>query len=166
MTNEWKASNGKYYTKSLFLEIDYDVDIAMYTLKEEDYEYKGKLYKSFKKRYLEIGDPTEYEHSQRLTDNYKHWKQLVGSTHPKIVQLMSECREELEVKLRSQGVAQIASDALEESRTAMTSAKWLADKGWEPKRKAGAPSKAEKKREMKIQTAMEAEIDNIASRLN
>ena len=38
-------TNGKPLTQSLFLEIGYN-DFALFTLKEQDYDYNGKLYPS------------------------------------------------------------------------------------------------------------------------
>ena len=58
-------TTGNFYTQGLFLELSYaDLRNAVYTLKDFDYEFKGKTYISIKRLYLEIGDPTEYEFAQ------------------------------------------------------------------------------------------------------
>ena len=56
-----KAEKGTYITQGLFLEIGYKTDLAIYTLKGEDYEFRGVLYPSIKKAYLEMEDVIEYE---------------------------------------------------------------------------------------------------------
>ncbi len=168
MNSKFRTSRGKYLIKSLFLETSYgDPKNAIYTMKDDDYEYKGKKLISFKKRYLEIADPTEYQQAQELSDSWKHWKSIVNSPERPVKEFIEECREELEVKLRSEGIFKIATDALNgDSRTAITSAKFLADKGWEPKRKAGAPSKEEKEGQLRIQERLDDEIAEMGQRLN
>ena len=42
-----KATNGVPLTQGLFLEIQYG-EFAVFTLKDEDYEYNGKIYPSLK----------------------------------------------------------------------------------------------------------------------
>ena len=54
------SSDGRPITQSLFLEIGY-TEHAVYTLKDDDYEYNGKVYPSLKKAYLELEDTTEYD---------------------------------------------------------------------------------------------------------
>lgn len=54
-----KDKMGRPLTQSLFLEIGYS-DYAVYSLKDEDYEYQGKVYPSLKKLFLASGDPTGY----------------------------------------------------------------------------------------------------------
>lgn len=47
-------------TQGLFLEIGY-TKYSVYTLKDEDYEYKGQMFPSLKRIYLEMADAGEYE---------------------------------------------------------------------------------------------------------
>ena len=35
---------GRFLTQSLFLELEYNTNFAVFTLKENDYNYKGKIY--------------------------------------------------------------------------------------------------------------------------
>ena len=58
--NSLKSTNGIPLTQSLFLEIGY-TDYAVFTLKDDDYEYKGRVYPSLKRLYLEMEDVGEYE---------------------------------------------------------------------------------------------------------
>lgn len=56
-----KDTQGRPLTQSLFLEPNYNVDYAYYTMDDDDKNFKGKVYPSLKRLYLEMEDPTEYE---------------------------------------------------------------------------------------------------------
>lgn len=144
-------STGRPLTQSLFLELGYS-DAAVYTLKEDHYEYEGKMYPSIKKLYLECADPVEYEFSQAYFLNWKHWVRI--SDNKAVKAHVNEWREELEVKLRSIGVKQVRASA--ELPGGLQAAKWLADRGWST-RGAGRPTKAEIEREKAIQVKVENE---------
>lgn len=148
---------GKPLTQSLFLELGYS-DSSVYTLKDEDHEYEGKLLPSLKKLYLECGDPTEYEFATKYLLGWRHWKRLCEN---KIIRKhIDEWREELEVRLRSQGV----KAALLQSSVSFQAAKWVADRGWET-RGAGRPSKEDVEREKKFQARVNEEYGNDIVRL-
>jgi hypothetical protein len=136
-------STNRPITQSMFLEIGY-TDAAIYTLKEDDYEYNGKIYPSLKKLYLLTEDPTEYEFAKTYLLGWRHWLRLCEN---KVIRKhIDEWREELEVKLRSKAVMQAIKNA---NKGGFQAAKWLADKGWDGKR-AGRPSKADIEKEKKI----------------
>jgi hypothetical protein len=78
---------------------------------------------------------------------------------------VEEWQEELEVKLRAEAIRTVVADSGSESRSSVSSAKWLSDKGWVEKRKAGAPSKKEKEREMKVQSKIKSELDEDYARI-
>lgn len=137
-------SSGRPMTQSLFLEAQYS-PFSVYTLKDVDYEYNGKMYPSIKKLYLETADPTEYEFATKYLLGIKHWYRIYEN---KLMQgHIDEWRFELELKLRSQGVKTLISAANKGSQSA---SKWLADRGWSD-RPAGRPSKSEIEKEKKIQ---------------
>jgi hypothetical protein len=148
---------GNYLTQSLFLELTYDKpDAAIYTLKDADYEHNGKTYVSIKRLYLEIADPTEYEFATTCLGGWGHWKRLCTKTtnlHPHI----EEWREELEIKLRSQGVKGMIHEATSMGKSAVAASKWLADKGW-VKSGVGRPAKKER-------DAEKARKDNVKSHM-
>lgn len=141
---------GKPLTQSLFLEIGY-TQYAIYTLKDVDYEYNGKLYLSLKRLYIEKEDPTEYEFANEYLLGWQHWKRLCEN---KVIRkYIDEWREELEVKLRSRGIKEAINAA---EKGGFQAAKWLADRGWE-QRGAGRPSKDEVEREKKFQARVSDE---------
>src|SRR5690625_4311210 len=91
--------NGQPLTQSLFLEIGYSTKYAIYTLKDYDHEYKGKIYPSIKHLYLDEEDPTEYVFANKYFMSWSHWKRVREN---KVLQLhINEWREELEIRLRS-----------------------------------------------------------------
>lgn len=142
-------SMGKFRTQSLFLELGYGAD-ALFTLKDQDHEHEGTMYKSLKRLYLEFEDPTEYEFANTILLGWKHWQRMCEN---KVIRKhIDEWREELEVKLRSQAIR----DAIQEAKKGhFQAAKWVADRGWST-RGAGRPSKADIEHEKKVQ----ARIDN------
>lgn len=136
-------SSGRPLTQSLFLETGYSSD-ALYTLKEVDSEYNGKVYPSIKRLYVEMADPTEYKFATEYLLSWKHWQRICENKF--LRKHIDEWREELEVKLRSQATVNLINESRKGSYQA---AKWVADKGWD-QRTAGRPTKAEKERQEKI----------------
>lgn len=128
---------GRFLTESLFLEIGYS-DSSIYTLKDYDHTYNGKLYPSIKKLYLEEEDTTEFEFANKYFGGWKHWQKL--NENKLIKEEIDQWRLELELKLKSRAVKQMVALAEEGSYQA---SKWLADRGWET-RGAGRPTKLEK----------------------
>lgn len=142
-------SMGRPITQSLFLEIGYS-ESALYTLKDNDFDYNGKHLPSIKRLYLECGDPTEYEFATTYLLGWGHWQRICENKA--VRRHIDEWRLELEVKLRSRGVkaAIVAANGGN-----FQASKWLADRGWDT-RGPGRPTKADIDRETKIQ----AEINN------
>lgn len=142
-------SAGKPLTQSLFLELGYN-EQAIFTLKDNDHEYNGEVFPSLKRLYLEMADPTEYEFANTYLLGWRHWKRLCENKA--IRRYIDEWREELELKLRAQGVKEIIKHAQDEK--GFQAAKWLADRGWST-RAAGRPSKEEIERERKFQSRIQ-----------
>lgn len=141
---------GRPLTQSLFLEVGYS-KAAVFTLKEVDYMYEGKLYPSLKRLYLAEEDPTEYTFATKYLLGWKHWLRLCDN---KVLRAhIDEWREELEIKLRSRAVQEM----IKNSRGGkLVASKWLAEKGW-ANRRAGRPSKSEVEAEKKILAAIDNE---------
>lgn len=127
-------TSGRPITQSMFLEIGYS-DAAIYTLKDVDHEYNGKVYPSLKRLYLLEEDPTEYEFAVKYLLGWKHWQRICENKL--IRRSINEWREELEIKLRSRAVREMVKSS---SNGKIVASKWLADKGW-AQRGAGRPSK-------------------------
>ena len=153
-------SFGKPITQSLFLELQYN-DFAVYSMKDDHYEYKGKLYPSLKKLYLEMADPTEYHFANTYLLNWKHWQRMQENKSIKIH--IDEWREELELKLKYQAHREMML-LVESEGGNYSAAKWLADRGWD-KRPAGRPSKAEKERNTRVNEKLHDEFQADVIRL-
>ena len=158
--SQLKDSMGRPLTQGLFIEIKYDPEFAVYTLEEQDKEYKGEVYPSLKRLYLEMEDPTEYEFAVEHLLGWNHWKRL--NNNSLLSKHFVEWREELEVKLRSKAIQKIMDKS--EMDGDFSASKWLADRGWE-KRGAGRPSKADIEHRHKIEERIRGEFDEDFERL-
>lgn len=143
-------TSGRPLTQSLFLELGYR-DEAIYTLKDQDYEYKGRKLKSIRKIYMETADPTEYSFATENFLSWDHWNRICANKQ--IAAHINEWRDELEVKLRSNAVRMNIAAAQAGNYQA---AKWVADRGW-ASRGAGRPSKSEVAKSLKIEAEIQSE---------
>lgn len=140
-------SGGKFLTQSLFLEIGYG-EQAIFTLKEKDHMWNGKLHYSMKLLYIQANDPTEYRFATETLCGWKHWQRMLEN---KLIRKhIDEWREELEFKLRAEPVTQMIAVAAAGNYQAT---KWLADRGW-AQRAAGRPTKSEIDGEKAFQTRL------------
>lgn len=155
----FKDDQGAYLTQSLFLEVGYNKDRAIYTFNDEDKEYKGKVFKSLRKLYLETEDPTEYVFATRYLHGWDHWQRIVNNDI--LLERIEKWREELEVKLRSKGVR--AMLALTDSNA--TAAKWAVDGLWRTKAGSGRKTAAQKRKEERVQQRVQADTSDDVSRV-
>lgn len=134
---KFKDEKGRYIVQGLFLEDRYNTDLAVYTLAGEDKTYKGMVFPSLKKLYLEMGDPEEYTFAMTYLYDWPHWQRLTNNNI--VGREIDKWREELLLSLRSDAISSIITQASEGSYQA---AKWVAEEGWS-KKKRGRPSKEE-----------------------
>ena len=149
---------GRHLTQSLFLELGYRPE-AIYTLKDEDFIYEGRMLPSIKQLYLEIADPTEYVFANQCFTGWTQWQRIVANKQ--MTAVVEQWRFELEVKIRSEGVRQAKNQARKGSWQAT---RWLSERGWDA-RGAGRPSKDEVAHERKVQAAVSNEFEEDAQRL-
>lgn len=133
-----KDEKGRYIVQGLFLEDRYNTDLAMFTFDGSHKEYKGKTYYSLKKLYLDLMDPVEYIFATEYLVDWPHWQRLCNNAI--IGRHVEQWREELSLKLASEGAMQMVNLALEKESYQAT--KWLSDRGWDVKEK-GRPSKSQ-----------------------
>lgn len=154
-------SQGRAYTQSLFLEIKYDENVAIYTLKNDDYIFKGKKFYSLKKLYLEECDPTEYLFVEKYLTSWDHWLKICDNMA--LNKHITDWRKELEYKLKSLAAKKMIDQAKQGNFQA---AKWLSDKGWAEK-VAGRPSKLDIENKIATDRRVISEYgDDIARLLN
>lgn len=154
---KFKDTMGRPLTQSLFLEPNYN-EYAYYTFDGEDKTYKGKVYPSLKRLYLEMMDPVEYEFATTYLLDWPHWKRLCSNAI--ISRHIEDWREELELKLRSEGVRMMIDQSEDNSQAA----KWLAERGWDRKG-AGRPKKEQRESERRIQDRLDEEFGADIARL-
>jgi hypothetical protein len=159
--NQFKDSVNRWLTSGLFYEIgEHASPFALYTLREEDREVKGKILPSIRKAYMSCSDPTEYEFATKYLGGWAHWKEIQECAPMK--KHIAEWREEFEIKMRAKAIAQIAE--LAKGEKGYQAAKFLADCGWKL-RPAGAPSKEEKDGFKKQMAEANKIVDKDAERL-
>ena len=150
---KFKNKTGNYIVQGLFLEDSYNTNLAVYTFDGEDKTYKGKVYPSLKRLYLEYGDVKEYSFANKYLYDWPHWERLCKNV---IVSRHIEMwRRELELSLESESMLTMVSLADGGSYQA---AKYLADRGWGAKRR-GRPSNEEVAGELERQVNEAAEFD-------
>jgi len=144
---------GGMRTQSLFLEMGYNYDVALYTLKSQDHTAKGKTFISLKQLYLTSEDIIEYEFANTHLLGWDHWKRLCNNKQ--LAEHIKDWREELELKLRGQAVKDIIDLSSEER--GFQALKWLADKGW-GQRGVGRPTKDQKDHEERMSKRLNDEF--------
>ena len=165
----FKTPLGNWLTASLFLETEYNTD-AIFTLWDDDREFKGKHYISLKKLYLEMEDPTEYDFATTYLGGWRHWVRFEKNAKLRVA--ITEWREELILRLRAKGVKAMISEATMGGRGQATAARWLSDKGFldsaSAKGSVGRPKKdtSEQDAALKIQIEEDCADDLARIKLN
>lgn len=134
----FKDEKGRYIVQGLFIEDRYNTDLAVYTMAGEDKEYKGQVFPSLKKLYLEAMDPEEYIFASTYLYDWPHWQRLCNNNI--VGREIAKWRDELILSIRSEAINSIIHMATE--KDSYQAAKWLADEGW-TKKTRGRPSKEE-----------------------
>src|SRR5574342_71967 len=153
---KFKDTMGRYLTQGLFLEPGYNTEYAIYTLASEDKEYKGKLYPSLRRLYIEMADPTEYHFANKYLFDWNQWLRICANEI--LYKEIEQWQEELEVKLRADAVRKMLS--LDNNFNAI---KWAADGHWNVKR--GRPSKKEIEREKNLRVKAVNELAEDSDRI-
>tara|TARA_R110000751_G_scaffold146145_2_gene250133 strand:- start:474 stop:980 length:507 start_codon:yes stop_codon:yes gene_type:complete len=143
-------SRGRPLTQSLFLEVGYNTDTAIFTLKDWDWTLDGKEYKSLKQLYLEMEDPLEYHFATTYFLSWDHWLRICNNKMIKTH--VDKWRVELELKLASASIRGIIDQSGDER--GFQAAKYVAERAWN-KKPVGRPRKD-----------MEAEQELIDASLN
>lgn len=159
--SKFKDKMSRMITQGLFIETKYDQDMAVFTLEDEDKTYKGEVYPSLKRLFLEAEDPTEYIFAKKHLLGWDHWLKLNGNMVLK--REFDKWREELEVSIRSTAVQSIMEESTGDK--GFQAAKWLADGKWN-QRGPGRPSKDEVIKRQAIENRVKEDFDNDFNRMN
>jgi hypothetical protein len=163
--SKFTNSSGTRFTKSLFYETTLaDKSTVVYTLKDEDHQGFPSLYRL----YMEACDPFEWRFANQYLQDWQHWNQLCELSWFK--PLVTRWRAELDLKLKSEALSHIITEARSERREAFTANKYLLEKGWQAKDKddVGRPSKAKIRSEAEklFHESSNSRIANDLERLN
>lgn len=157
-----------WHTKGLFYETSLPEDResmgTAWTLKEDDHQADGKVYKSMKKLYVAMEDVTEYDFAQATLGSYKHWERLLES--PIIRPHIDQWRKELNLKLKARAMRSIIKAATEDEKLSFQAMKYLADNDYlDKKNKRGRPSKDELKAELRKEVQTNKTLMDDAARI-
>lgn len=155
-----KDKLGRFRTASLFWESRTGDYPCFFTLKP--YDHKGCI--SLYRKYMEIGDPTEYRFALGCFGSWKHWQVLTKlqwfQPHHE------EWKKELELKLISDQydrMEDIAKTAPKGSPSHIAAVKWLAE--FNQPKKRGRPSKAERAQLLKEERIAKTTVNEDAQLL-
>ena len=159
---EFKDTQNRYRTQSLFAEYEIPNYPAYFTLSRE-----GKPgYISLYQKYMEIADPTEWEFSQKMFGSWEHWELLTTKLWFK--NHVKRWRDELRVRLFSEQRRKMEEISIS-GKTAterMQALRWLAAQDKAPvKSTRGRPSRDEIDSQIKRELEALEEISNDANRL-
>jgi hypothetical protein len=157
----FKDTMGRYRTQSLFHEFrtitpEYK---PLWTLKDEPVNGLPSL----KALYLSCGDPTEYSFAKEAFGSWNQWLKIKASKA--LAPYIEDWPTELEIKLKSEGLRGIITEALEGGKSSFNAAKYLANGDWNKGSTRGRPSKAEVEKNLKIAAKMDAEFADDATRI-
>jgi len=163
--HSWKASNGMMLTQALFDEFNQDRTkfFPIFTTGREDIFLEGKYLWSFRRLYLEVGDPTDYLASTFLIGDPKHWNKLLAS--PVTRGFIEDCRNELEAKIKAEALSSLRVLASSGDSKGLAAAKYMASLEYKNAGKRGRPSKEEKEGKLKQETRAHSDIMADAARI-
>jgi len=159
-----KDKMGRLRTQSLFIEMKNPNYPAPFTLKDSDHKGAVSMYR----KYMEIGDPTEYSTAIALLGGWRHWQVLTACEwfQPHI----SKWRSELQVKFESDRFQEMLEISSKQNGTpaGVAATKWLADRYSNQKNapKRGRPSAAEKKAALKDESEEDRLLAEEAERMD
>ncbi len=137
---------GRRPTRALFYEYKSPLVEPLYTVHFQDRTVNGVVYKSMRKVFIDLGDPTEWAFVQKVCHgDWAYWAVLQRALNSYILKPKKDnvdrWRKELEIKLRSDALLTIYRDAKSDlSQSSVSSAKWLAEGKYKLKEPTGAPT--------------------------
>lgn len=151
-----KDVRGQYRTKSLFYEFRLPDYPYLFTLKDYDLTVDEGTVPSLRQIYMDLNDPTEAMIATQIFPVWEHWDSMTRLVWFK--DLVQTWREELEIKVRADALLQLRL----QSQTSTSAAQFLAKGSWKDTK--GRPTKAEKERQLKRETLISDEVDELYNR--
>jgi len=156
-SSDFKTTNGITRTRSLFWELDYDGEDALFTIKDEECVHPrsnrtlvpiGKLFIE-----LTVEDPTEYSFAEAVFGSWDAWDKI-SSGDKRIQANVERWRREADVRRKSLAFATLLQEAKKDGKSSFTAAKYLLEDGW--KKPDGRTTDGRKERAQTRETAEEA----------
>lgn len=123
----YRNESNQRYTRQLFYEQWVQLPVESRVVEPAFTLYQSKEgYTNLGREYLADCDPTGYTTAIRIFGEYSYWKYLLKSQWFR--EAVRVWDEEMEAKLYSQGLAKIRELANSEDKSALTAAKFLANK--------------------------------------
>lgn len=160
----YKGGNNKWLTEALF----YD---RMSTIYKDRWTYQP-IFTFFDRRdgyrcacddFMELRDPTGYKWAMRYLGDYNHFEALMSTSWFPAV--FREWGRRLGIMLQAEALQKIQEVSMGEGPQAMAAAKYIAERGWEPKATKGRPSKAAVEEQVKHDAKLQKEQDDDAERI-
>lgn len=160
----FRNDQDKLIYTGLFVE-EYASPYNMYTLSDKDKTIRGGTYPSLYRLYIEEADVTEYNFASKYFESYQHWDTLTKM--PFFVPFIERWRKELELKIKSQALADIMKQAKSEDfKKAFEASKFIYEKVYVgEKNTKGRPSKKQIKEEAEKQAKESKVVLNDFERL-
>jgi hypothetical protein len=140
VARETKDNQGRYRTKSLFLEYGVSKYPSYFTMADADKD--GHI--SVRRLYMEFEDPTEFRIGEALVGDFRHWQVLCELSWFK--PHVHKWRIELQAKMESLAVLALKETVQDKkSSSRVQAARLILDRPWEKKDAPlrGRPSKTE-----------------------
>lgn len=136
--SQYTNNNGVRLLSSLFAEMCKTKEQrkgAYYTLKDYDYYDWKSLYLL----YMQYADLSEYRFASECLADWQHWELLTntGWFQPYV----ERWRKELYLSLQSEALRKVVDESRKPTREGLSAAKYLLERGWEPKSTKGRPTK-------------------------
>lgn len=140
-------------------------NVASKALFKENVPYNGPYsLVDWGKRFVEIGDLTEYQAAIELAGSWVEWQRIKTEYGEFRNKYLLDWLAELEVKIRSEAIRALVGVAGSKTPSAAAAGKWLAEGRYKGKQ-AGRPSKAEIERQAKIQAKIDNSVDEDVARV-
>lgn len=151
-------SQGKLRTQSLFVDFEYNSDLSLYSWQDKDRTYKGVVYPSLGRLFVEAGDPTEYSFVKQYLASWEHWLRL---NETKLIRpYIDKWRIELEIALRSRAILSIR-----DMKDNFQAQRFIVEAGWD-KGRVGRPNKNNTERDQAIEDRIQDELKDVVTRMD
>jgi len=137
----FKEDGCRYKLAQLFLDQSPTNNNALYSLQSWDREYKGEVYPSLHRLYVEMEDLAEFEFANKYFDGYQHWLEVKSCSWFK--EPYSKMVAELNAKISGRSLKNMLAQ-VEEGTASQATLKYLADKDYIKAASVGRPSKSKK----------------------